>query len=161
MRKYINKLIVASCRFSPEELRRLPLGTILDYEYLLPPKRGTSPPPVIVHDEELLSPLSNEADQDTLPTLQSAEDRQTGATGDDSKTQVSTFSFKWNVCIVLPTTFSLSLLIVHTPIFICFVSFSLRNVLIHSVSFFESTNFSLFIPHFSLSSFCFILKQPF
>uniref|UniRef100_A0A9J2PP88 PHD-type domain-containing protein n=2 Tax=Ascaris TaxID=6251 RepID=A0A9J2PP88_ASCLU len=74
-------------KFSPEELRRLPLGTILDYEYLLPPKRGTSPPPVIVHDEELLSPLSNEADQDTLPTLQSAEDSQTGATGDDSKTQ--------------------------------------------------------------------------
>uniref|UniRef100_A0A914R5U0 Uncharacterized protein n=1 Tax=Parascaris equorum TaxID=6256 RepID=A0A914R5U0_PAREQ len=58
-------------KFSPEELRRLPFGTILDYEYLLPPKRGTSPPPVIVHDEELLSPLSNEADQDTLPTLQS------------------------------------------------------------------------------------------
>ncbi|VDM28745.1 unnamed protein product [Toxocara canis] len=64
--------------YSSAELRRLPLSTVLDYEYLLPPKRGTSPPPVVVHDEELLSPLPNEGDQDALPSLQSTEDGQSG-----------------------------------------------------------------------------------
>ncbi|KHN76743.1 PHD finger protein 10 [Toxocara canis] len=75
-------------RYSSAELRRLPLSTVLDYEYLLPPKRGTSPPPVVVHDEELLSPLPNEGDQDALPSLQSTEDGQSGAE-EDTKKQVS------------------------------------------------------------------------
>ncbi|VDM27936.1 unnamed protein product [Toxocara canis] len=66
-------------RYTSAELRRLPLSAILDYEYLLPPKRGISPPLVVVHNEELLSPLLNEGDQDALPSLQSTEDGQSGA----------------------------------------------------------------------------------
>lgn len=34
-------------------MRRLPLSTVLDYDYLLPPKRPVSPLPVIVHEEEV------------------------------------------------------------------------------------------------------------
>uniref|UniRef100_A0A0R3S0U2 PHD finger protein 10 n=1 Tax=Elaeophora elaphi TaxID=1147741 RepID=A0A0R3S0U2_9BILA len=40
-------------KFTPKELRRLPLSTVLDYDYLLPPKRPVSPLPVIVHEEEV------------------------------------------------------------------------------------------------------------
>ncbi|KAM3715781.1 PHD finger protein [Dirofilaria immitis] len=40
-------------KFTSKELRRLPLSTVLDYDYLLPPKRPVSPLPVIVHEEEV------------------------------------------------------------------------------------------------------------
>ncbi|VIO97765.1 phf10 protein, putative [Brugia malayi] len=53
-------------KFTPKELRRLPLSTVLDYDYLLPPKRPVSPLPVIVHEEEVTSSTntdSNDAGQ--------------------------------------------------------------------------------------------------
>lgn len=44
---------IENLRFTPKELRRLPLSTVVDYDYLLPPKRPVSPLPVIVHEEEV------------------------------------------------------------------------------------------------------------
>jgi len=41
-------------RFTSNELRRLPLNTVLDAEHLFPPKREMSPPPVRVTNEDLV-----------------------------------------------------------------------------------------------------------
>ncbi|GMT11234.1 hypothetical protein PFISCL1PPCAC_2531 [Pristionchus fissidentatus] len=47
-------------KFTPSELRRLPLNSVLDGHHLFPVKRPPSPPPIVVREEELL-------DSSTLP----------------------------------------------------------------------------------------------
>lgn len=58
------------CRYTYEEMRRLPLHTILDYEYLLPPKREFSPPPILIDKSEIAIPNQTaEASQEVLTTV--------------------------------------------------------------------------------------------
>ncbi|EGT57962.1 hypothetical protein CAEBREN_23443 [Caenorhabditis brenneri] len=40
--------------YTPEELRRLPLGTVTDSDYLFPPVREASPPPLIIAEQDLI-----------------------------------------------------------------------------------------------------------
>ncbi|VDN05441.1 unnamed protein product [Thelazia callipaeda] len=50
-------------RFTPSELRRLPLSTVVDYDYLLPPRRLSSPLPVVVNEEDMAVASNIENDE--------------------------------------------------------------------------------------------------
>lgn len=63
-------------------MRKLPLATVLDYDYLLPPPRQQSPPPIIVHEEELMTQANSPEEVDgqvdglqdlSIPVLEPAE----------------------------------------------------------------------------------------
>lgn len=41
-------------KFTPEELNRLPLGTVMDTSHLFPPHREASPPPLTIAEQDLI-----------------------------------------------------------------------------------------------------------
>ena len=46
-------LLIFTFRFTVDQLRQLPLNSVLEYEHLLPLKRGRSPSPINVPETEL------------------------------------------------------------------------------------------------------------
>ncbi|GMR59292.1 hypothetical protein PMAYCL1PPCAC_29487 [Pristionchus mayeri] len=65
-------------QFTPSELRRLPLNSVLDGHHLFPVKRPPSPPPIIVKEDELSSASA-------LATPSSPSVRGSGSNGEGSR----------------------------------------------------------------------------